>query len=159
MKIEIVTKKEVEVPGLTYPILRRTARNTARRLRCRGNHSLKEDAVVEVALVSLQTIAQLNERHRGLDSPTDVLSYQLQLDAPFPTPFEEIGGDQVFGCVAICPDKARAQASEQFRSLVWEMAFLLCHGLLHLAGWNHPDSPSLTEMNKLSQGILDHVFA
>ncbi len=76
------------------------------------------DGHVSVVLVDEQRIRELNRAHRGLDEPTDVLSFPVDERAPTPGPRE-------LGDVVICP-----QQTEDLEEAV-------VHGILHLAGHDH----------------------
>ena len=76
-----------------------------------------------VLLTGDERIRAMNLQFRGLDKPTDVLS--------FPSLMEE-GGD-----VAISLETAAVQAAAHGHSLQTEISILILHGLLHLAGYDH----------------------
>ena len=76
-----------------------------------------------VLLTGDEQIRAMNLKFRGLDKPTDVLS--------FPSLMEE-GGD-----LAISLETAAAQAAAHGHSLQIEVKVLILHGLLHLAGYDH----------------------
>jgi len=84
---------------------------------------------VTVLLTSDATIRDLNQRFRGKDEATDVLSFPSTNPAPGP---EKIAGD-----LAISVDAARKQAADQGHTLAVELRVLILHGLLHLAGYDH----------------------
>ena len=90
---------------------------------------------VSVALVALPVIHQLNLRFRDIDSPTDVLSFDI--DGPY--------GEMV-GEIVVAPEYVLFD-----RSGVEE---LVVHGALHLAGMDHGDEFEGTEMAVLQQAVL-----
>jgi probable rRNA maturation factor len=81
-----------------------------------------------VLLTGDERLRALNLQFRGIDKPTDVLSFpslaETQEDAP--------GGD-----LAISLDTAWAQARDHGHSLQTELKVLILHGLMHLAGYDH----------------------
>ena len=82
--------------------------------------------------VSDSTISELNARDRGLDGPTDVLSYPVHEpgDVGFPQlPF--------LGDVIISVETAARQAAEAGHDLESELLVLAAHGLTHLRGYDH----------------------
>lgn len=83
----------------------------------------KEQAEVSLSLVTEDEIQQLNKNYRGIDAPTDVLSFEND---------EELLGD-----VIICPHVARQHALDFDSDFVSEMELMLVHGLLHLLGYDH----------------------
>ena len=71
-------------------------------------------------------VKALNKRFRGIDKPTDVLS--------FPTDAKR---DENLGDIAIARGMARKQAKSLGHSLAVEFRVLALHGLLHLLGYDH----------------------
>lgn len=84
------------------------------------------EAVVETVLVDDETIRALNLEHRGLDKPTDVLSFPIEPFAGAP-----------LGSVIISVDTAQKQAQALGHGTDEEIAVLFLHGLLHLLGFDH----------------------
>ena len=94
------------------------------------------DREVTIVLVDDPTIAAMNLRDRGVEGPTDVLSYPLHEpdDAGFPT-LPHLGD------VIVSLDTARVQARERGVEPWHEVAELVAHGLLHLLGHDHQTDP------------------
>lgn len=90
---------------------------------------------VELGLVITddETIRQLNQRYRGRDEATDVLSFALLEDSepPFVNPPD---GVLHLGEVIVSYPQAAIQAEEYHHSLKQELALLVVHGVLHLLG-------------------------
>jgi len=84
------------------------------------------DRDVELLIVSNQKIHKLNREFRGVDKPTDVLSFPLNDIANAP-----------LGSIVISIDKAKEVADKLRHSLDEEIALLFIHGLLHLLGYDH----------------------
>lgn len=84
---------------------------------------------VSVLLTTDREMRRLNRQFRGIDKPTDVLSFPA---VAFIQSKERIAGD-----LAISVPTARRQGIEHGHSLVTELKVLLLHGLLHLAGYDH----------------------
>jgi rRNA maturation RNase YbeY len=74
-------------------------------------------------------IRALNRRWRGVDRPTDVLSFPL-------------GETGCLGDVVISLETARRQAREHGHPLLAEVSVLLAHGILHLCGYDHERGPA-----------------
>lgn len=96
---------------------------------------------LSVLLIDDAGIQELNREYRDQDRATDVLSFsQLEGDG---------GGDaQVLGDVVISVETARRQAAQHQLSFEEELALLLIHGTLHLAGYDHERSPEEAEIMK-----------
>lgn len=101
------------------------------------------DAEVSLTITDNAGIHEINREYRGIDRPTDVLSFPLlefggeETDAEFETE----GNLVMLGDIVISIERARAQAEELGHSLRRELAFLTAHSMLHLLGWDHVDDP------------------
>lgn len=82
---------------------------------------------VTVLVTSSLELRRLNQRFRGKDKPTDVLSF----------PAEMISKGRFAGDVAISADIAAKNARQLGHSPAEEVKILALHGLLHLAGYDH----------------------
>jgi len=115
----------------------------------------------EVSLFFADTceMRQMNLEYRGIDAPTDVLSFPMQDngdgsvvgtairqkgDVPCvcnktqgTSPFCLIAAPTMLGDIVICREIAEGQAAEYGHSEEREIAFLFTHGLLHLLGYDH----------------------
>ena len=100
---------------------------------------------VSLILVDLDEIHKINLEYRHIDKPTDVIS------------FEEFEDDYL-GEIFICIDKVYMQANEYGHSNEREFAFLLCHGLLHLHGYDHMTKEDEVVMFNLQDEILDSTI-
>lgn len=89
---------------------------------------------ISIALVDNATIQELNRVYRSQDKVTDVLSFPFLGEVEL-VPF----GQELIGEIVISLPKAREQSRDYGHSLERELAFLLVHGLLHLAGYDHDD--------------------
>lgn len=92
-------------------------------------------ASVTVLLCGEAASRRLNRKHRGLDQPTDVLSFPAE-SGRVPRGFDGYLGD-----LALCLPYAWRKRGRFSRNFAGEAAFLLLHGLLHLSGRHH-DTPS-----------------
>ncbi len=92
-------------------------------------------------------IHALNRDWRGLDKPTDVLSWPLEDDAP-------AGTEDALGDVVISLDTARRQAAARGWTLAEETALLLVHGILHLLGHEDDTEAGANAMRAWERQIL-----
>lgn len=106
-------------------------------------------ARVDVTLVDDAAIADLNRRYRGVDRPTDVLSFALNEGAADPPPARALLGD-----VVISLERAAAQAAEHGHPLERELCFLAVHGTLHLMGYDHQTPRQERPMRALEEEVL-----
>jgi probable rRNA maturation factor len=95
-------------------------------------------AELSVAFVDSAEMRKLNEKYRGVDEPTDVLSFPLWADGGIFSPESAVPGLLPLGDILICPE----QMEEIHSSLPREEALclMLAHGFLHLLAWDH-DTP------------------
>jgi probable rRNA maturation factor len=92
-----------------------------------------EDGHVSIELVDSERIRELNRAHRGIDRPTDVLSFPVDGTGP-------AAGPRELGDVVISPDDT-ADVTEA-----------VVHGVLHLCGYDHETDDG--QMLELQQRIL-----
>lgn len=90
-----------------------------------------EDAVFNVILVDNFYIHELNKEYRGIDRPTDVISFALEDEKEVNSPI------RILGDIYISVDKIKEQSEAYGHSYLREFAFLSVHGLLHLLGYDH----------------------
>ncbi|MEK6229318.1 MAG: rRNA maturation RNase YbeY [Actinomycetota bacterium] len=89
-----------------------------------------------VAFVEAEEIARLNREHRGLDRPTDVLSFPVDEAGPTAGPTE-------LGDVVICPDHTE------------DLTEAVVHGVLHLCGHDHEADDG--EMLALQDRVMEQL--
>ena len=118
--------------------------------------------VVEVCLTDDEAIHQTNLEMRGVDRPTDVLSFPMFELQPGEKPRAEWADpdtDRVLlGDMMISLERARAQAEEYGHSLEREMCYLAVHSVLHLLGYDHLDEgPMKQQMRAREEAILGRL--
>ncbi|HUX86690.1 MAG TPA: rRNA maturation RNase YbeY [Chloroflexota bacterium] len=109
---------------------------------------------VEVSIVICDDaeIQTLNRTYRGMDRPTDVLSFsQIEGDDNFPHAPGEV---RPLGDIVISYDRVRAQAVEYGHSEKRELAYLAVHGLLHLLGFDHESEDERLKMRHAEEAAL-----
>lgn len=110
-----------------------------------------EEAEVSLMLVNDQRIHELNRDYRGVDRPTDVLSFALQDETDEPdSEFE----DEMLGDIIISVERAREQAEEYGHSFEREIVYLAVHGTLHLLGYNHEEVNEKLEMRAKEEEVM-----
>lgn len=114
-------------------------------------------AALSVHLVDDDEMARLNGRHRGIDRPTDVLSFSLvdpHVGGPFVLP---PGEARELGDVVISYPRAVSQAAEYGHSVERELAYLMVHGLLHVLGYDHEVESERLDMRAREEAALAQV--
>ena len=88
----------------------------------------------------------LNQRYRGKDGATNVLSF----------PYEPIEGDEtgLLGDVVICAPVVAREAVAQGKALEAHWAHMVIHGVLHLLGYDHGSDSEAREMEQLEKWQL-----
>ena len=109
---------------------------------------------VSVTLVDDARIQELNRTYRGIDAPTDVLSFS-QIEGDGIDPWNVPPGYVVpIGDIVISIPRMRAQAVDYGHSESRELGFLLIHGLLHVLGFDHETPEDAQEMRAAEEDVL-----
>jgi probable rRNA maturation factor len=108
----------------------------------------EDDAEVHVLVASDEQLRQLNRDYRGIDAPTDVLSFPDGEGLP--------SGLRLLGEIAISMDTARRQSVEQGHDELRELSELVVHGTMHLLGYDHERDNG--EMDDLELRIRQEVL-
>ena len=111
-----------------------------------------EEAEVSLMLVDDQRIHALNLEYRGVDRPTDVLSFALQEESD-EEPDSELE-DDMLGDIVISAERAREQAGEYGHSFEREIVYLAVHGTLHLLGFDHEEEKDKEEMRSKEEAVM-----
>jgi probable rRNA maturation factor len=127
-------------------VLREAAEATLRQ------HCAAEACDLTVLVTGDETLRELNQRHRGVDAPTDVLAFPNEAKAPF---VDAPGLAHYLGDVIISFPRARAQASEAGHELSAELQLLVVHGVLHLLGYDDQTEPGRARMWRAQQAVLN----
>ena len=90
-----------------------------------------ENVEFNIIFIDNPRIHEMNLTYRGIDRPTDVISFALEDNKTIDL------GVRLLGDIYISIDKAKEQATSYGHSLRREISFLAVHGLLHLLGYDH----------------------
>ena len=106
-----------------------------------------------VIIINNEEIHKMNKEYRGIDRPTDVISFALEdyKDIKYENDY------RVLGDIYISIDKVKEQAKEYGHSEKRELAFLAVHGLLHLLGYDHMEKEDEKVMFGLQEEILNEM--
>ena len=105
-----------------------------------------ENKEVAVVLVGANKIQNLNKRYRRKNRVTYVLSFGAD------------GDNEELGDIVICVPRAKKQAREKGDSFEKELATLLIHGFLHLAGYDHEKKKEADNMQRLEKRICNCII-
>ena len=115
-------------------------------------HESAEDAYLSVIFVDLDEIKKINKEYRGINKETDVISFALEDNKSFRPALRMLGD------IYVCIPKMILQAKSYGHSEKRELSFLVCHGLLHLLGYDHMKSKEEEEkMFSLQDEILNSL--
>lgn len=103
---------------------------------------------VSVALVDDEGIRRLNRDFRGVDAPTDVLSF------PMDDPRQSGDAEALLGDIVVSVETASRQGEEFGHGLTREIGYLVAHGLLHLLGYDHETPQDKARMREAEERLL-----
>lgn len=109
-------------------------------------------AALSLLLTGDEPVQQLNRDYRGLDQPTDVLSFPAGDAMPGMAEAERYLGD-----VVISVPYAARQAEAEGHTLAAELQLLAVHGVLHLLGFHDEDTAARAAMWAVQAEILDQL--
>ena len=150
----IILEAEVEAPDTVEPLLRRVI---SAALEAEG---MDLPCEINVLLTDDEGIHQVNLDMRGVDRPTDVLSFPMFDLSPGEKPGEEHEDPDTglvpLGDMCISLERAAAQAEEYGHSVERELSYLAVHSVLHLLGYDHMDEgPMKAQMRQREEHILE----
>lgn len=99
---------------------------------------------VSVLVTDDAALHELNRDYRGVDAPTDVLSFGAEpdeADVMHPAFVRPPGEPRYLGDIAISFERVVAQAADYGHAPARELAYLTAHGVLHLLGYDHERGP------------------
>ena len=111
------------------------------------------DSEVSITLTDDAHIHELNKKYRGIDRPTDVLSFALRESDEPDIIYEEPHPD-VLGDIVLSVERAESQALEYGHSFRREIIFLIVHGMLHLLGYDHIEESDRLEMEAEQKFVM-----
>jgi len=125
------------------------------------------EAEVNVILTDNNEIHLINNEHRGVDSPTDVLSFPM-VDYENPSDFEGIEdntedyfnpdtGELMLGDIVISVERVIEQAEQYGHSTKRELAFLVAHSMMHLFGYDHMVPAEAAVMEAKQNEVLNNL--
>ena len=158
MEIYIDNTTEDELPDYYEEIIEDVIKGSIEYLKC------PYECEVSVTITDNDGIHTINLDERGIDAPTDVLSFpMLDFDNPndlsyiekYPQDyFNPETKDLLLGDIVISREKVDSQSAEYGHSDKRELAFLVAHSMLHLFGYDHMEDDERLVMEELQENIL-----
>ena len=106
-------------------------------------------AELTLRIVDEAEITALNQRYRGKDGATNVLSFPYQ-----PLPGVDSG---LLGDIVICAPVVAREAVAQSKPLEAHWAHITIHGVLHLLGYDHQQAEEAADMERLERQLLEQI--
>ena len=103
---------------------------------------------ISVVLSDDEHVRELNKHHRGMDKPTNVLSFPA---ARTKTPS---GAPRILGDIVLALETVEREAAEESKPLENHISHLVVHGVLHLLGYDHEDDEEAEMMEERERQIL-----
>lgn len=114
---------------------------------------------VNVLITTKEGIRDINAAERGIDRPTDVLSFPY-FEYETPGIFEWTifeGEENILGDIILCAEKIKEQAGEYGHSEERELAFLVVHSMLHLTGYDHMEEEDAVLMRNEEKRLMEEL--
>ncbi len=109
----------------------------------------QSEAQLTVRIVDLDESAELNQRFRHKQGPTNVLSFAAELPPEIEVPY--------LGDLVICAPLVVSEAAEQGKQVLHHWAHLVIHGVLHLLGHDHQHEAEAQAMEQLEISLLNRL--
>jgi len=114
------------------------------------------DAELAVMLTDDPGIRTLNQNWRGIDKPTNVLSFPA-LQPPGGREPDDAGAPRMLGDIAIAYQTTRREADDEQKPFDHHLSHLAIHGFLHLVGYDHETDTEAEAMESLEREILGQL--
>ena len=102
-----------------------------------------------VRVVGEEEMTKLNQRHRGRNQPTNVLSFPIE---PLPGMCTDLLGD-----IVVCGPVVDREAAIQHKPPMGHWAHMVVHGMLHLFGYDHESDQEAMAMETLEKSVLKEL--
>ncbi len=132
---------------------------------CMDYEDCPYEAEISIVFTDNDRIQEINKEFRGIDKPTDVLSFP---SVEYETPgdfshleddvaecFHPESGELLLGDIVISVERALEQAEEYGHSIEREIAFLTAHSMFHLFGYDHMEEEERIIMEQKQNQVLD----
>jgi len=115
--------------------------------RLEAGKSLFSGAEVSLLFCDDGRIQELNREWRGLDKPTNVLSFPAALA-------DRLATAPLLGDIAIAFETVSKEARDEDKTLSDHTSHMIVHGFLHLLGYDHENEEEADEMEDLERRVL-----
>ena len=108
--------------------------------------------ILNIVFLNKKSIQELNKNHRGMDKPTDVLSFHYYTD------FSKLNSDDIAWEIILCEEIVIQQWKEYGLWSQWELYKLITHSALHILWYDHEDDADYETMNTLEKEVANIVW-
>jgi probable rRNA maturation factor len=136
----------IEVAPAAAAAAPETREIVARAIRAAKEAAGPVEGAISVIVEDDAAIRDLNRQWRGIDKPTNVLS--------FPAAATPSIAPKHLGDIAISYETAMREAQAEARPFAHHLAHLAAHGFLHLLGYDHQSDAAAEAMEDLERKIL-----
>jgi probable rRNA maturation factor len=105
------------------------------------------DGELSIVLTDDSAMRTLNRTWRGIDKPTNVLSF----------PAKANGGEKMLGDIVVAFETLQRECDEDGKEFLHHLAHLIVHGFLHLHGYDHQADAEADGMERLESKIMAHM--
>ncbi len=158
-QIEVYREKR----GLGYPESAKLVRRAAKAaLKAQG---VRDDCTINIMLTDDAGIHAINLAQRGIDAPTDVLSFPLNeltegAFAPEECEYDPETQRILLGDMVLDLERCARQGEEYGHGFAHELQYLTVHSVLHLLGYDHLDEgPRKRAMREREKAIMANLEA
>ena len=126
--------------------------------KCFEEEGLKDSKLyITVTFTNSENIQKINQQHRNINRPTDVLSFPMfqkeELDNKIQE--KEFQYQDILGDIVISIPKVEEQAKEYGHSFERELSYMLVHGFYHLMGYDHMEEEDKKVMRTKEEKVLE----
>ena len=125
------------------------------------------EAEINLLLTENAQIHEMNLEQRGIDRPTDVLSFPMieyeepgdfsVIDEESAEAFNPESGELMLGDIVISKEKVLSQAEEYGHSFERELSYMIVHGFYHLMGYDHIKEEDKAIMRPKEEKVLNKL--
>ncbi|HET7849672.1 MAG TPA: rRNA maturation RNase YbeY [Pseudolabrys sp.] len=138
---------EIQVTSARWKRQKAAERTVRKALAAAAGATRTDAGEISIVLTDDRTIRTLNRDWRGIDAPTNVLS--------FPAPARNgNAGPAPLGDIVIAFETLRRESTEEGKPFLHHLSHLAVHGFLHLIGYDHRSDKQAAVMERLERAIL-----
>ncbi len=117
-----------------------------------------QECEISLTFAGTQQMAEINKEYREAEGPTDVLSFAMweSDEGAFDPPSD--WDNLPLGDIIVCPEVVAKNAEENGKSAESEMVLVICHGFLHLIGFDHAEEEERAAMWERQERMVKEFF-